>query len=87
MIINHQSEKKQNDEAEHNVQKTYIKKKKKQASKRNKTNFQSFQSLTLPPLLLPPPFLPDPAFSLSFSLHLDRARLRKKESIGIHRGK
>lgn len=32
MIINHQSEKKQNDEAEHNVQKTY-KKKKKETSK------------------------------------------------------
>lgn len=86
MIINHQSEKKQNDEAEHNAQKTYIKKKK-ETSKQKKEDFQSFQSLTLPPLLLPPPFLPDPAFSLSFSLHLDRARLRKKESIGIHRGK
>lgn len=61
------------------------KKKKKQASKKNKTNFQSFQSLTLPPLLLPPPFLPDPASSSIFPFFLSTSRSSAIAKKGIHR--
>lgn len=85
MIINHQSEKKQNDEAEHNVQKTYIKKKKrnKQVKETRQTSNRSNLSPFLLSSSLPPSSLIQhfPFLSLYISIERDCEKRNPSGSI------